>query len=68
MMPWSSDAAMRQMWSEMDRGVSNGEMMLFFKRHLELAFAAGRTSATKAPNPKDTHHAPPRLPPPVRSA
>jgi len=41
-MPWSADTAMRQMWSELDKGVSNGEMMEFFKRHLQAAFDAGK--------------------------
>lgn len=40
-MPWSADAAMRQMWSELDQNVTNGEMMQFFKRHLEDAYLSG---------------------------
>lgn len=40
-MEWSVDSAMRKMWSELDNNVTNGEMMLFFKTHLQAAFDAG---------------------------
>ncbi len=47
-MEWSADAAMRDMWREMNKNVTNGEMMLFFKRHLQAAFDAGRNQESDA--------------------
>ena len=44
-MPWSAETAMRQMWHEMDKNVSNGEMMRFFERHLQAAYEAGVNAA-----------------------
>lgn len=43
-MEWSADAAMREMWSQLPNAAqtSNGDMMLFFKAHLQMAFDAGR--------------------------
>lgn len=40
--PWSADEAVRQMWAELDKNVTNGEMMSFYRRHLQAAFDAGR--------------------------
>lgn len=50
--PWSADEASRQMWAELDKSATNGEMMSFYRRHLQAAFDAGRTPELKAWTPE----------------
>lgn len=49
-LPWSEYDACHRMWSELDKNVTNGEMMAFYRRHLRLAFDAGAVLAAN-------HHA-----------
>jgi hypothetical protein len=44
-MLWSAEIATLDMWREMDRNVTNGEMQKFFKRHLQMAYEAGAREA-----------------------
>jgi hypothetical protein len=49
-MEWSADAAMREMWQQLPSAArtTNGDMMLFFKAHLQMAFDAGRNQEADA--------------------
>jgi hypothetical protein len=43
-MEWSAEAAMREMWAQYPNTweTKNGDMMRFFKTHLQMAFDAGK--------------------------
>ena len=44
-MPWNADGAMREMWSGLDKTAANGEVMAYFRQHLQAAYEAGLAAA-----------------------
>lgn len=51
-MEWSAEAAMREMWAQYPDTwrTKNGDMMRFFKTHLQMAFDAGKIEMVKMDN------------------